>query len=319
MTSVLRIHGLTVDVGGLRIVDGLDLDLRKGERVALVGESGSGKSMTARALLRLDPSVSVGGSVLFQGKELIGLPEKEVRKVRGSQIAMVFQDPTTALNPLQRIGEQVAEPLRLRGVGRRSAMKQAAEMLDRLGVPRAAERLGAYPHEFSGGMKQRVMLAAALITRPKVLIADEPTTALDVRVQEQVLTLIEQLAAEEGIAVLLITHDLGIVAGFADRVAVMYAGRKVEENSVDAFFAGPSHPYGKGLLASVPRVDRALTERLDTVPGVPAKPSARPAGCAFHPRCAAAIDRCRTDAPVLLTIGTGQAACHLIEEGALRC
>ncbi|BBH70210.1 peptide ABC transporter ATP-binding protein [Actinoplanes sp. OR16] len=316
MTSTMSIRNLTVDVGALRIVDGLDLDLNAGERVALVGESGSGKSMTARALLRLDPGATVGGSVLLDGQDLTELPEKRMRDVRGRKVSMVFQDPTTALNPLQRIGDQVAEPLRIRGVSRRDARRQAAEMLDRLGVPRATERLGAYPHEFSGGMRQRVMLAAALITRPKVLIADEPTTALDVRIQEQVLGLIEQLSREDGIAVLLITHDLGIVAGFADRVAVMYAGRKVEENTVEEFFAAPAHPYGRGLLASVPRVDRELTERLDIVPGIPAKPSARPSGCAFHTRCAAAVDVCRTTTPPLLQVGTGVAACHRVEEAA---
>ncbi|MBB2947222.1 oligopeptide/dipeptide ABC transporter ATP-binding protein [Actinoplanes lutulentus] len=310
MTAVLRVENLTVDVGNLRIVDGLDLELRAGERVALVGESGSGKSMTARALLRLDPSVTVGGQVWLGDRDLVTLSEKQMQRVRGTELAMVFQDPSTALNPLRRVGDQVAEPLRIRGVSRRDARRRAAEMLDRLGVPRAAERLNAYPHEFSGGMRQRVMLAAALITGPRVLIADEPTTALDVRVQEKVLALIEQLAAEDGIAVLLITHDLGIVAGFADRVAVMYAGRKVEENSVETFFAGPSHPYGRGLLNSVPRVDRALTERLDTIPGTAVKPSARPPGCSFHPRCSAAVSRCSAEAPVLVTIGSGQVACH---------
>ncbi|GAB2856446.1 ABC transporter ATP-binding protein [Actinocorallia aurea] len=308
MNTVLEVSGLTVGLpGGLRLVHGLDLTLRAGERVALVGESGSGKSVSARAIMRLDRRLDVGGSVRLAGRELLDLPEREMRGVRGSGIAMVLQDPLTALNPVLPIGVQVAEPLRLRGTPKKVARQEATAMLDRLGVPRAAERVDAYPHEFSGGMRQRVVLAAALIARPSVLIADEPTTALDVRVQEQVLDLIADFSEDLGLAVLLITHDLGIVAGFAHRVAVMYAGRLVEEGDVDAFYDKPRHPYGDALLASVPRVDRDPSARLPAIGGIPVTPSSLPSGCAFHPRCPAAFERCRAEVPRLKE----RVACHL--------
>ena len=283
MTTILSIDALTVRVperdrtdraavanggaqtGDLTLVDAVSMTIGAGERVALVGESGSGKSMTAKAIMRLDRSVQLSGSVRVGGTETIGLPEREMRRLRGATVSMVFQDPMTALNPVLTVGAQVAEPLVIRGVGRREARRRAIEMLDHLGVPDAARRSRAYPNEFSGGMRQRVVLAAALIAEPKLLIADEPTTALDVRVQEQVLDLIEQQSRERDLAVLLITHDLAIVAGFAQRVAVMYRGRLVEDRPVDDVFARPDHPYTRGLLGSIPRIDADPAERLSTV------------------------------------------------------
>ena len=254
--------------GALTLVEGVSLALARGERVALVGESGSGKSMTAKAVMRLDPTVDLSGSIRINGAEIVGAPERAVRRLRGSAVSMVFQDPMTALNPVLTIGDQVTEPLRLRGVSRREARRRAIDMLDRLGVPSAARRMDAYPYEFSGGMRQRVVMAAALIGEPDLLIADEPTTALDVRVQEQVLDLLEEQSRELGLAVLLITHDLAIVAGFAHRVAVMRHGRIVEDRPVDELFAGPRHPYTRGLLASIPSVDDDPTARLRTVDDV---------------------------------------------------
>jgi len=314
--DLLVVEGLTVEAdlpaGPVRLVDGLDLTLARGERLALVGESGSGKSVSARALLRLDRGLRLGGRVLLEGEDLLTAGERRLRAVRGGRIGMVFQDPMASLNPVMTIGDQVAESLRIRGSGRRPARQRARELLDRLGVPTAGRRIDAYPHELSGGMRQRVMLAMAVVGDPDVLVADEPTTALDVRVQAQVLDLVDGLARERGMAVLLITHDLGIVAGFADRVAVMYAGRKVEEAGVNALFSSPLHPYAQGLLGSVPRTDRDVGRRLVAIDGTPPSPAQRPDGCPFHPRCPEATDVCRTDVPRLRTPrGTvGLVACH---------
>lgn len=273
--SVLSIQNLSVCVpervrigggaGDLMVVEGLTLSICPGERVALVGESGSGKSMTARAILQLDRSLGYDGSIRWDGTELLGAGERRMQRVRGSEISMIFQDPMTALNPVLTIGQQVAEPLIVRGVARREALRRAAEMLDRLGVPKAKERLKAYPGQFSGGMRQRVVMAAALIAEPRLLIADEPTTALDVRVQEQVLDLIETMSREMSLSVLFITHDLAIVAGLANRVAVMYRGRLVEDRPVDELFENPRHPYTRGLIGSIPRLDADPNTRLQTV------------------------------------------------------
>ncbi len=312
---LLQLRSLSVDVGPVehptRLVDRVDLAVGRGERVALVGESGSGKSVTARAVLRLDRHVRLSGSIRLLGREITQLPEKRLREVRGRQVGMVFQDPMRALNPLMTVGEQVVESLRLAGQRRRPAAARARELLGELGVPNAAARMGAYPHEFSGGMRQRVVLAIALAGNPSLLIADEPTTALDVRVQEQVLQLLRRVAEERQLGILLITHDLAIVASFAQRVAVMYSGRIVHADPVRPLFAAPAHPYTTGLLAAVPRLD-VRRQRLAAIPGSPPQPDARPAGCAFHPRCAAALPRCSDEQPEPVgTVGGGTVACHL--------
>ena len=316
-TPLLSLRDVSIATGPkdarTSLVEGFSLDLATGDRVALVGESGSGKSVTARAILRLDPGFTVDGRILLDGSDLLSLGPKAMTAIRGHRIGMVFQDPMGALNPLMTIGAQVAEPLRVAGMGKAEARRLTRDTLEELGVVNAAQRMDAYPHEFSGGMRQRVVLAMALVGNPSVLIADEPTTALDVRVQEQVLALLDRVSRDRGLAVLLITHDLGTVAGFADRVAVMYSGRKVDEGSVDQLFANPAHPYTRGLLKAVPRIDQAV-DRLATIPGAPPHPANRPGGCAFHPRCAFAMDVCRTEVPALrVTPAGGKVACHLFE------
>jgi ABC-type dipeptide/oligopeptide/nickel transport system ATPase component len=262
---LLEVTGLTVDLPGAdgelrRVVHGLDLTVAAGERVALVGESGSGKSVTAAAVLQLMGEARLGGSVRLGGRELLGMPARELRRVRGAQVGMVFQDPLTALDPVIRVVDQVAEVLVVHGSRRRPARDRAREVLDALGVLGRLPRGDGYPHELSGGMRQRVGIAMAVVAEPALLIADEPTTALDVRVQEQVLTLLDDLTRERGTAVLLITHDLGIVAGFAERVAVMRSGRLVETAGVDQLFAAPEADYTAQLLAAVPRIDAVLPE-----------------------------------------------------------
>jgi oligopeptide/dipeptide ABC transporter ATP-binding protein len=294
-------------------VDGVSFRIAPAECVALVGESGSGKSVTAQALIRLNPHARIDGRVTFGGRNLLELTERELADFRGARIGMAFQDAMTALNPIMPIGTQIMETLRIRGVGRKEARERAIAILTELGVAHAAERLGAYVHEFSGGMRQRVVLAMALIGAPDLLIADEPTTALDVRVQEQVLDVLDEFAASHALSVLLITHDLGIVASFADRVLVMYSGRVVEDSPINAIFAAPMHPYTIGLLAAVPRVDRNI-DRLMAVPGTPVAPANRPEGCTFHPRCPFAVDRCRATAPELEQIGERRVACHRARE-----
>ncbi len=294
----------------VNIVDDVDFTIGVGERMALVGESGSGKSMTARALMQLDRIARVSGRIDFDGADLLKLSEREMRKLRGSSIAMVFQDPMSFLNPLMTIGEQVAETLRIRGVGKAEARKRALSVLDELGVDRAAERIDAYPHEFSGGMRQRVVLAMALVGEPRLLIADEPTTALDVRVQDQVLDLLDEVSTRRGLAVLLITHDLGVVAGFADRVMVMYSGRIVEDGEVGDVFARPRHPYTQGLIKAVPRIDQDLAA-LYAIPGAPPPPMNRPSGCTFHPRCDQRVQCCALELPATLQVGRTRVACHL--------
>jgi ABC-type dipeptide/oligopeptide/nickel transport system ATPase component len=251
--------------GDLSLVKGVSFSIAPGERVALVGESGSGKSMTARAIMRLDRDVLIGGSIRWDGAELVGAPLAEMRKLRGDDISMIFQDPMTALNPVLTIGEQVAEPLTVRGMSKRQALAEAGEMLERLRVPKAKERLRSYPGEFSGGMRQRVVMAAALIGRPRLLIADEPTTALDVRIQEQVLDLIVEQSSELELAMLFITHNLSIVAGLAHQVIVMYRGEFIEKQDVDSLFAAPRHPYTRGLIGSIPRLTSDPSVRLSTV------------------------------------------------------
>ncbi len=315
-TPLVTVEKLRVDMplgrsgASVNIVDGVDFTIGVGERMALVGESGSGKSITARALMQLDRVAKVTGKVDFEGTDLLKLSDREMRKLRGSSIAMVFQDPMSFLDPLMTIGDQVAETLRIRGIGKAEARKRALSVLDELGVDRAAERINAYPHEFSGGMRQRVVLAMALVGEPRLLIADEPTTALDVRVQDQVLDLLDDVSTRRGLAVLLITHDLGVVAGFADRVMVMYSGRIVEDGEVGDVFARPRHPYTQGLIKAVPRIDQDHA-KLYAIPGAPPPPMNRPNGCTFHPRCDQRFERCSQDVPVMLPVGRTRVACHL--------
>ena len=295
----------------VRLVEDVSLRLGRGERLALVGESGSGKSVLARAVLGLDRQVQVGGEISVGGESLAAASERRLRAIRGRKVAMVFQNPLGALDPLMSIGAQLTEPMRYRGITGRAARAAAAGLLSDLGIPDAARRLRSYPHEFSGGMQQRVALAMALAAEPEILLADEPTTALDVRAQEQVIELIDQVSRERGLSVLLISHDLSLVAGFADRVAVMYAGRIVHDDPVDAVFDAPAHPYTRGLLGAIPRLDRR-PDRLPAIEGTMPSPGRRPPGCAFHPRCPQRLDNCSGSVPLAVpTAGGGLVACHL--------
>ncbi|MGK9170224.1 ABC transporter ATP-binding protein [Inquilinus limosus] len=306
--AVLSIRGLTVTFptaqGQAAAVAGVDLDLRAGEVLGLVGESGSGKSVTLRAVLGLVPPPGrVGGQVFWQGRDLLALPEPALRRVRGREIAMIFQEPMTALNPVLPIGLQIDESLRAHtGLGRRARRDRARELLDLVGIPAASRRLDDYPHQFSGGMRQRAMIAIALASEPKLLLADEPTTALDVTIQDQILTLLLQLRDRLGMSVILVTHDLGVVAQSCDRMAVMYAGRVVESGPVAAVFEQPRHAYTLGLLGSVPRGGGPRLP-LRSIEGAPPPLTGRPSGCAFTPRCAFAGPRCRTDLPELEPAG----------------
>jgi oligopeptide/dipeptide ABC transporter ATP-binding protein len=298
-------------------VDGVSFHVDRGETLALVGESGCGKSLTALALLQLVPRPGTvqGGSVQLGGLELTTLKGEALRAVRGRRIGMVFQDPLTSLNPVLTVGDQVAEGLVAHGMATKAeAAKRAVELLKEVGVADAAGRADAYPHQLSGGMRQRVGIAIALAAEPEVLIADEPTTALDVTVQAQILELIDRLRQERGMAVLLITHDLGVVAGRADRVAVMYAGQIVEEARTADLFSTPSHPYTRGLLASVPRITGTL-KRLSPIPGTVPPPAQWPPACRFEPRCGERFARCAKEMPTLLGAGAGHTSrCWLLEE-----
>ncbi|GAA4249270.1 ABC transporter ATP-binding protein [Dactylosporangium darangshiense] len=320
---LLKIEDLSVDFhtdgAVVHAVAGVDLEVHPGEIVAVVGESGSGKTVTAMSILRLlrEPPARVGAAALaFRGQDLRGLSPRQLRAIRGGPVGMIFQDPMTALNPVLSVGDQVAEAVLLHQPkrDRRAARARAIELLTMVGVPDPAHRARQYPHEFSGGMRQRAMIAMAIANDPDLIIADEPTTALDVTIQAQVLQLIQRAQRETGAATVLITHDLGIVAELADRVVVMYAGRVVETAGVLELFDRPRHPYTLGLLASLPRMD-ADTDRLDPIPGNPPNMADPPPGCPFHPRCAIARDRCRTERPALLEIGDGRrSACHFQEE-----
>jgi peptide/nickel transport system ATP-binding protein len=292
--------------GLVKAVDGVSFSLRRGETLAVVGESGCGKSVTALSVLRLvgEPGRIVGGSVRLEGRDLAQLDDNAMRDVRGNQISMIFQEPMTSLNPVMTIGRQISEALRLhQRVPKRAAAARVVEMLHLVGIPEPQQRIKDYPHQLSGGMRQRAMIAMALACNPKVLIADEPTSALDVTIQAQILELIAKLQRELGTAVILITHDLGIVAENAHRVIVMYAGRKVEEAGVDALFAGPLHPYTHGLLNSIPRLavmrraEVAAGARLQEIPGMVPALSNLPQGCTFAPRCAFASEICRREYP----------------------
>lgn len=308
--------GLSLERPGrepLRLVEDVDLAVGPGERVALVGESGSGKSVLARSILGLDPEITRTGEVRVGGAVVDSRSSRSLRAVRGRQVAMVFQNPMGSLDPLMTVGAQLAEPLRARGLPRREVAAAAAALLSELGIADAARRLRAYPHEFSGGMQQRVVIAMALAAEPRVLVADEPTTALDVRAQEQVIEVLHGIAEQRQVAVLLISHDLSLVAGFADRVVVMYAGRLVHDDPVDAVFAAPMHPYTRGLLEAMPRIDRR-PHRLATIDGTAPSPDASPRGCRFHPRCPVALDVCAEVVPAMLpTASGGWSACHLLD------
>jgi peptide/nickel transport system ATP-binding protein/oligopeptide transport system ATP-binding protein len=302
---LLRVEGLQTyfytDEAVVRAVDGVSFEVWPGETVAIVGESGSGKSVTALSILRLVPSPPgriVAGRILFKGRDLLVLPDTGMRAIRGKEISMIFQEPMTSLNPVYTCGEQIVETLVLHErLTRRAARSRAIEMLDLVGIPAAAQRVDEYPHQMSGGMRQRVMIAMALACRPSILIADEPTTALDVTIQAQILELLDRLRRDLGMAVILITHNLGVVAETADRVAVMYAGQVVEYGAVPAVFTRPLHPYTAGLQASLPRLG-AVQERLRVIPGNVPNPARFPPGCRFHPRCGVRIPKCLEPPPL---------------------
>ncbi len=291
----------TTESGGVQAVSGVTLSVDRGQVLAVVGESGSGKSVSALTLLGLTrgPGTTISGRAVFDGLDLLGASDAELRKVRGKRIAMVFQDPMSSLNPVHRVGDQIAEQIRVHeDVGKKEAGRRAIEAMGDVGIPRPAERAGSYPHEFSGGMRQRVMIAMALSCSPELLIADEPTTALDVTVQAQILDLMLRLRDERGMAVMLVTHDLGVVAETADEVAVMYGGRIVEQASCEELFADPRHPYSWGLIGAIPPLTGDRPEYLPTIGGAPPSPRALPPGCAFQPRCPHRFDRCAEMPPL---------------------
>ncbi len=318
MAELLDVRGLETHFrtheGTVHAVNGVSFKLKEGETLGIVGESGSGKSVTVMSMLRLIPSPPgkvVAGQAQFMGKNLLSMPEEEIRHLLGSQISMVFQDPMTSFNPVLTIGRQVAEPLEIhQAIKHKDASERAEEILSMVGIPNARERLNDYPHQFSGGMRQRVMIAMALICSPQVLIADEPTTALDVTIQAQIVEMVKRLRDELGMAVIWITHDLGIIAGLADRVLVMYGGLVVEEVPVVELYLHPQHPYTIGLLASLPRLDESGHRRLASIDGLPPILLEKPASCPFAPRCTFAIDRCLRENPPLRTVGVQHfAAC----------
>ncbi len=307
----LNIRFTTTD-GEVRAVNGIDLALDRGETLGIVGESGSGKSQLAFAIMGLlAKNGRATGSVRFDGREILNAPLRELNQIRAERIAMVFQDPMTSLNPYMRVADQMAEVLVLhKGISKSEAVRQSTQMLDAVKIPDAKGRIRLFPHEFSGGMRQRVMIAMSLLCRPDLLIADEPTTALDVTVQAQIMQLLADLQAEFGMAMILITHDLGVVAGSCEKVSVMYGGRMMEKAPVDPIFASPSHPYTQGLLAAIPRVDQS-GEALSAIPGSPPNMTSPPPGCPFAPRCGFEMAICREIMPPLTAFGRDRArACH---------
>jgi len=321
MTHVLEVKDLRISfpvegAGRMYPVDGVSFSLDRGETLALVGESGSGKSLTSLALLRLVPPpgrIEAGSTIMLGDTDVLGLQGEALRRIRGKRIGMIFQDPMTSLNPVLTVGDQISEGVRAHlPVSRREARDRALHLLQEVGIPDPVLRLDAYPHQLSGGMRQRVMIAIALSAEPEILVADEPTTALDVTVQAQILEVLDRLRASHGMAVLLITHDLGIVAGRADRVAVMYAGQIVEEARTPALFARPSHPYTQGLFASVPRLHGPVG-RLRPIRGNVPPPSAWPSGCRFRPRCPQAFDKSDTMPPLLPLDPEHRMRCWLAE------
>ncbi len=318
MTPLLDIEDLVIRFdtpeGEVIAADHIGFRIEAGETVGLVGESGSGKSQAVLAMMGLlAKNGRAEGRILFDGQNLLALSSQDLNRIRGVDISMIFQDPMTALNPYLKISRQMTEVLiEHQGMGASAARRQSLELLDQVGIPDAASRIDLYPHEFSGGMRQRVMIAIALLCEPKLLIADEPTTALDVTVQAQILDLLHRLRKERDMAILLITHDLGVVAGLADRIMVMYGGRIVEEGPIVPIFEAPTHPYTKGLLHSSPRLDRPRSAELATIPGQPPNLQALPAGCAFRDRCTQRFEQCAGSVPVRRPIAPERTvACHL--------
>jgi oligopeptide transport system ATP-binding protein len=314
----LRMHFHTRD-GVVRAVDGVSYTLDAGETLGVVGESGSGKSvhvLTMMGLVPVPPGRVEGGRVEFKGRSLLDMGPDEIRAIRGNEIAMIFQDPMTSLNPVYRVGHQIAEPLIIhKGLGKKAAWSRAVELLGLVGIPNPEQRVKDYPHQFSGGMRQRVMIAMALACDPDILIADEPTTALDVTIQAQILELMQDLQSRTGSAIIMITHDLGVVADVADRILVMYAGRAVEYGTTDEVFYQPQHPYTWGLMDSVPRAGMTEKGALRPIKGQPPSLVDLPPGCAFSPRCPHARDRCRSEEPRLREVAEGRwAACHFSGE-----
>ncbi|MFI7077495.1 ABC transporter ATP-binding protein [Micromonospora sp. NPDC049903] len=324
--SLLSLHDVVVEfdsrVGPVRALDGVSLDVAEGETLALLGESGSGKSVTAQAILGLLPRPAgriAAGRITFDGTELTTASARRMRAVRGGEISMVFQDPLSSLNPVHPIGRQIGETLRVhRGLSKAKARAEALDLMRRVGIPDPARRIDDYPHQLSGGMRQRIMIAIAIALRPRLIIADEPTTALDVTVQAQILQLLSELQRDYRMALILISHDLGVVAAHASRIAVMYAGRIVETGALRQVYENPAHPYTRSLLQSVPTLT-APTARLTPIPGAPPSPEALPPGCPFHPRCAWRVDLCTQQRPTLEVLPTADgpgraAACHRSEE-----
>ena len=310
----LKTHFYTED-GVSPAVDGVNLYIRRGETLAVVGESGCGKSVTSLSVMRLVPDPPgriVDGQILFEGRDLLKITESEMRKIRGNDISMIFQEPMTSLNPIYTIGDQIVETItQHQRLSRRESLDKAVEMLRLVGIPLPDKRVNEYPHQLSGGMRQRVMIAMALSCNPKLLIADEPTTALDVTIQAQILELMRKLKKDLGMAIMLITHDLGVVAEMAQRVVVMYAGKVIEEGDVFSIFRHPLHPYTQGLLQSVPRMDSTL-DNLHVIEGVVPNPLKLPAGCRFSPRCPYVLDKCRERQPELEQVAPGRfVACFL--------
>jgi oligopeptide transport system ATP-binding protein len=310
MGTLLQVRGLKTQFftqdGVVNAVNGISYDLNEGETLGIVGESGCGKSVSVLSVMRLIPTPPgriVAGEVMYQGRDLLTIDEEEIRQVRGNKIAMVFQDPMTSLNPVLTINQQVSEALELHmGMDKDQARKRTIELLGMVNIPEAADRINDYPHQFSGGMRQRAMIAMALSCNPQLLIADEPTTALDVTIQAQIIDIVKRLKQELGMAIIWITHDLGIVAGLAERVIVMYAGYLIEEASVKDLYGDPRHPYTLGLLRSVPRLDQTVKEKLIPIEGLPPDLIDLPPGCPFAPRCEFAVERCLSENPHLETV-----------------
>ena len=323
MARVLEVRDLAThfftDEGVVKAVDGITYHVDEGEIIGIVGESGCGKSVSALSIMRLIPDPPgriVNGEILFEGEDLLQASNSQMRHIRGNRIAMIFQEPMTSLNPVLNIGRQITETLELhQGMSKRQALARAAELLSMVGMPDAERRLKDYPHQFSGGMRQRVMIAMALSCNPKLIIADEPTTALDVTIQAQVLDLMQDLSREFGTSLIIITHNLGVVARYARRVAVMYAGKIIESGDAVDIYHNPSHPYTLGLLNSVPRLDEALKEKLEPIEGMPPSLVDLPKGCSFAPRCRFVIDRCTEETPPLMRVNEGhESACWRFDE-----